>query len=36
MRRATLRRTTTETDIRMQVNLDGRGRAEGFHWHTLS
>jgi imidazoleglycerol-phosphate dehydratase len=28
MRRANLRRTPTETDIRMRVNLDGRGRAE--------
>jgi imidazoleglycerol-phosphate dehydratase len=27
MRRATLRRTTTETDIRVRLNLDGRGRA---------
>jgi imidazoleglycerol-phosphate dehydratase len=28
MRRAALHRITTETDIRMAVNLDGRGRAE--------
>ena len=28
MRRASLHRVTTETDIRMAVNLDGRGRAE--------
>jgi imidazoleglycerol-phosphate dehydratase len=28
MRTATLRRTTTETDIRLKLNLDGRGRAE--------
>jgi imidazoleglycerol-phosphate dehydratase len=28
MRRASLHRVTTETDIRMSVNLDGRGRAE--------
>jgi imidazoleglycerol-phosphate dehydratase len=28
MRSATLRRTTTETNIRLKVNLDGRGRAE--------
>ena len=27
MRRASLRRTTTETDIRLRLNLDGRGRA---------
>ena len=27
MRRASLRRTTTETDIRVRLNLDGRGRA---------
>ena len=27
MRSATLRRTTTETDIRLRVNLDGRGKA---------
>jgi imidazoleglycerol-phosphate dehydratase len=27
MRRATLRRTTTETDIRLRLNLDGHGRA---------
>ena len=27
MRSATLRRTTTETDIRLRLNLDGRGRA---------
>jgi imidazoleglycerol-phosphate dehydratase len=27
MRKARLRRTTTETDIRIAVNLDGRGRA---------
>ncbi len=27
MRNATLRRTTTETDIRLRVNLDGRGKA---------
>jgi len=27
MRRAQLRRTTTETDIRVRLNLDGRGRA---------
>ena len=27
MRTATLRRTTTETDIRVRLNLDGRGRA---------
>ena len=27
MRRANLRRTTTETDIRLRLNLDGRGRA---------
>lgn len=27
-RRATLRRTTTETDIRVRLNLDGRGRAK--------
>ena len=28
MRRATLHRVTTETDIRLAVNLDGRGRAD--------
>jgi imidazoleglycerol-phosphate dehydratase len=28
MRRASLHRVTTETDIRMAVNLDGRGRAD--------
>jgi imidazoleglycerol-phosphate dehydratase len=28
MRRASLHRVTTETDIRMAVNLDGHGRAE--------
>ena len=28
MRSASLRRTTTETDIRLRVNLDGRGRAK--------
>jgi len=28
MRTATLRRTTTETDIRLKLNLDGRGRAD--------
>ena len=28
MRSATLRRTTTETDIRLKLNLDGRGRAD--------
>jgi len=28
MRRASLHRTTTETDIRLSVDLDGRGRAE--------
>jgi imidazoleglycerol-phosphate dehydratase len=28
MRRAALHRVTTETDIRMAINLDGRGRAE--------
>jgi imidazoleglycerol-phosphate dehydratase len=28
MRRARLRRTTTETDIRVRLNLDGRGRAQ--------
>src|SRR5262249_49960057 len=27
MRRASLRRTTNETDIRLQINLDGRGQA---------
>jgi imidazoleglycerol-phosphate dehydratase len=27
-RRASLRRTTTETDIRIAINLDGRGRAD--------
>jgi len=27
MRRASLRRTTTETDIRVRLSLDGRGRA---------
>jgi imidazoleglycerol-phosphate dehydratase len=28
MRRASLRRTTKETDIRIRLNLDGRGRAK--------
>jgi imidazoleglycerol-phosphate dehydratase len=28
MRKAQLRRTTTETDIRVRLNLDGRGRAK--------
>ena len=28
MRRAKLHRTTTETDIALQINLDGRGRAK--------
>ncbi len=28
MRKANLRRTTTETDIRVRLNLDGRGRAK--------
>src|SRR6202162_3158747 len=28
MRKASLRRTTTETDIRVRLNLDGRGRAK--------
>src|SRR5579863_1100893 len=28
MRKANLRRTTTETDIQVRLNLDGRGRAE--------
>ncbi len=27
MRKVSVRRTTTETDIRVQLNLDGRGRA---------
>src|ERR1700735_549850 len=27
MRRAAIHRTTTETDIRLRVNLDGRGQA---------
>jgi len=27
MRTARLRRTTTETDIRLRINLDGRGKA---------
>jgi len=28
MRKAKLRRTTTETDIRVSLNLDGQGRAK--------
>ncbi len=28
MRKANLRRTTTETDIRVRLNLDGQGRAK--------
>jgi len=28
MRKAVLRRTTTETDIRIALNLDGQGRAK--------
>src|ERR1700745_2221576 len=28
MRRASVHRTTTETDIRLTINLDGRGRAQ--------
>src|SRR5580692_5694490 len=28
MRRASVHRTTTETDIRLAINLDGRGRAK--------
>ena len=28
MRKASLRRTTTETDIRVRLDLDGRGRAK--------
>jgi imidazoleglycerol-phosphate dehydratase len=28
MRKASLRRTTTETDIRLRLNLDGKGRAK--------
>lgn len=40
MRRARLRRTTAETDIRVRLDIDGRGRAEistgiGFFDHML-
>ncbi len=35
-RTASLHRKTTETDIRIRLNLDGQGKYCGFHGHPLS